>query len=168
MANQLVLSGELVAIHLSTSATDETEPLWTGIESDLTDVAQHELDSEDVKVEVKREAGSLELAAVISCGKLVMDAGEFFTGLRECRRRFPKRVGDRLSTSVDPDVTVDVESVEVRDGLLRGRGEEAATKASEPADDGLSVRDLVAYAGLSLVVLLVIALAVAAGVAILV
>jgi hypothetical protein len=180
MPCHLVVSEELASLHLTavdaknfqelrqTLEGPEATELRSAIESELGDVARDKLGSDDVEVQLTWTLGSLELVAVITCAKLVTEVGAFLAGLREIRSVFPQRIRDHLSTWLGRDVAVRNVQMQMRDGLLHGKTDEPSAKSSDAADQPLSVGELAWYAGLSLVVLLLTALAVIGGVALLV
>jgi hypothetical protein len=150
------------------------------LEDELTDEARRLLPSEDVTEDVtvtlSWKPGSLEVAALIACGKIVADIGAFLSGLREIRTLFPQRIRERISGWVGPHVAIDEIRLETKTGLLRGKAEEPSkpeepTKPSTEEDSDtrpFSLGALAAYAALSLTVLVVVVLLVVGGVALLI
>jgi hypothetical protein len=132
----------------------DADELRKELEEELTDEARRLLASDGVSVTLTWERGSLEIAALIVCGKVVADIGAFLTGVREIRDLFPKRIRDRISDWLGRDVAMRDSSLEMGRGLLRGKAEESS---SEGDGAGFSPVELAAYAGLSLVVLVVVA-----------
>jgi hypothetical protein len=137
--------------------------LRADLESELTDEAQRLLDSDDVTVTVTWQPGSLEVAALIACGKIVADIGAFLSGVREIRQLFPQRIRDRVSLWLGRDVAMPQVRLEARTGFLHGKSEEPTEAA--PASTPFSLKELAAYAGLSLLVLVLITVLVLAGAA---
>jgi hypothetical protein len=135
----------------------DPEELRSSLEDELTNEARRLLGSEDVTVEMTWERGSLEVLALIACGKVVADVGAFLAGVREIRNLFPERIRQRISAWLGRDVAMRRARLETGAGLLRARPEDPddAEAAREPTP--VSVGDLAWYAGLALVVLVIVA-----------
>jgi hypothetical protein len=132
------------------------EELRKDLEEELTDEARRLLASDDVSVTLSWKRGSLEVAALIACGKVVADVGAFLTGVREIRDLFPQRIRDRISAWLGRDVAMRDSALEMERGLLRGKAEDDSGTAAA-GGEAYSPVELAMYAGLSLVVLIVIA-----------
>jgi hypothetical protein len=140
----------------------EAEELRRQLEEDLTDEARRLLASEDVDVTVTWEQGSLLVSALIA-GKVVADIGAFFAGVREIRTVFPKRIRDRVTRWLGRDVAVRDDRLEIEPDLLRATAEEAPKADDKTGIPAASLKELSAYAGLSLAVLVLVAALVIGG-----
>ena len=146
----------------------DPEELRSSLEAELTDEARRLLESEDVTVELEWERGSLEVLALIACGKVVADIGAFLGGVREIRNLFPERMRQRISAGLGRDVAMRHARLETGAGLLRGRLEEADEAEAAGGSRPVGVGELAAYAGLALVVLVIVTGVVIGGAALLI
>jgi hypothetical protein len=137
------------------------------LEDELTDEARRLLASEDVEVTLTWKRGSLEVAALIACGKIVADVGAFLTGVREIRALVPQRIRERISAWLGRDVALRRVRLEMETGMLRGKAEKESAADGDSESRPFSVTALRSYAALSLAVLVVVALLVG-GVALLI
>jgi hypothetical protein len=146
----------------------DPEELRSRIEAELTDEARRLLASDDVTVELEWERGSLEVLALIACGKLVADIGAFLGGVREIGNLFPERMRQRISAWLGRDVAMRHARLETGAGLLRGSPEEADKAEAARGSRPVGVGELAAYAGLALAVLVVVTVVVIVGAALLI
>lgn len=146
----------------------EAEQTLKELEDELTDEVRRLLASEDVEVTLTWKRGSLEVAALIACGKIVADVGAFLTGVREIRALVPQRIRDRISAWLGRDVALRGVRLEMETGLLRGKAEKQSAADGDSESRPFSIGALAAYAGLSLAVLVIVALLVVGGLALLI
>ena len=142
------------------AATEEWDPeaFKQALAGELTEDARRLLGSRDVRVEVEWEEGSLEVAAILSAGKLVANVGAFLGGVKAIRVLFPKRIRDRVAGWLGRNVARAAARLEPGTGLLDGKAEE-----EEPAKAGTGAEDLRQYAVLSVLVLVTVVAAVLGG-----
>ena len=148
-------------------ADRDPEELRAALQRELTDQARRVLEP-DASVEVKWSRGSLEVAAVISVGKAVVDVVELLGGIQQLRDLIPARIRERVGAWLGRDVALTGSHVEAGADLLRATAPaDKESNEKEPGDAGFSVDQLWRIAGLALTVLLLTTAAVVAGVAIL-
>jgi hypothetical protein len=146
----------------------DPEELRSSLEAELTDEARRLLASDDVTVELEWERGSLEVLALIACGKVVADIGAFLGGVREIRNLFPERIRQRILAWLGRDVAMRHARLETGAGLLRGTPAEAEKAEAARGSRPVGVGELAVYAGLALVVLVIVTAVVIGGAALLI
>ena len=146
----------------------DPEELRSSLEAELTDEARRLLASDEVTVELEWERGSLEVLALIACGKVVAEIGAFLGGVREIRNLFPERVRQRISAWLGRDVAMRHARLESGAGLLRGRPADVDKAEAARGGRPFRVGELAAYAVLALAVLVIVAAVVIGGAALLI
>ena len=141
----------------------DAEELRSSLEAELTDEARRLLASDDVTVELEWERGSLEVLALIACGKVVADIGAFLAGVREIRNLFPERMRQRISAWLGRDVAMRHARLEMGAGLLRATPADADKTEAARGSRSVGVGELAWYALLALAVLVAITVVVVGG-----
>jgi hypothetical protein len=153
VATLRVTLDESAASPVAPELLELTEEQRKELEDELTDEARRLLASDDVSVTLSWSHGSLEIAALIACGKVVADIGTFLTGVREIRDLLPERIRAWISARVEGGVIVRGTALEIERGLLRGKAEDSTGGEDSNA---FSPKELGWYAALSLAVLFVV------------
>jgi hypothetical protein len=99
---------------------------------------------------------------------VVADLGAFLGGVREIRNLFPERIRQRISAWLGRDVAMRHARLETGAGLLRATPAEAEKAEAARGSRPVGVGELAAYAGLALVVLVIVTAVVIGGAALLI
>lgn len=186
MPSPLVATGELVAVrlrlHEQRRSGDEfheilgrpgTDPalreLRRALEVEVAAIAGRTLGSDELRARVRWQSGSLDVSAVLVVDELEIEATALLAGLREIAEHVAVAIRDRISAWLDRPLWAEPERIEMGGGLLTARAAPApppAKAADAPAGDTApesTPLELVAYAALALVVLVVVAATVLVG-----